>query len=103
MNMPGMNHGSGGMSVTTSIADGQIFTTPPRQLAFTFEHPMRLTAVRLTTATGETVPVQVPPQSQGTSRVDVALPILDPDSYTLVWGADAGDHRMNGTIRFRVR
>ena len=102
MNMSGMSHGSG-MSVMTSILDGQVFTAAPRSVAFTFEHPMRLTTVRLTTATGETVPVQVPSQSQGTSRVEVALPTLEPDSYILVWAADAGDHRMNGTIRFRVR
>ena len=101
--MSGMNHGGGDMTVTTSITDGQVLSPAPRSIRFTFGHPMQLSRIRLATATGETIPVRLPAASGPSATVDVGLPTLDPDSYTLSWAASAGDHDMSGTIRFRVR
>jgi methionine-rich copper-binding protein CopC len=102
--MAGMNHGGGrAMAVTTSIADGAVLTTPPTSLRVTFPYPMRLTNARLSVASGENIPVQFPQTLTLVTTTTVSFPRLDADSYTLTWAADAGDHTMSGTVRFRVR
>lgn len=102
----GMDHskmGHGGMAVTTSIVDGAVLTAAPTSMRVQFPHPMRLTVARLTVASGETIPVRIPAGTTPTDAADITFPRLDADSYILTWGANAGDHAMNGTVRFRVR
>jgi methionine-rich copper-binding protein CopC len=102
--MAGMNHGaSSAMTVTTSIADGAILTSAPTSLRVTFPHAMRLTSARLSVASGETIPVRLPAGTAPATTADIMFPRLDADSYSLTWGANAGDHTMGGTVRFRVR
>jgi|GEM_PF-525924 len=104
--MAGMDHskmGNGGPVVTTSIADGAVLMTAPTSMRVQFPHPMRLTAARLTVASGETIPVRMPTSTIPTDAADITFPRLDADSYILTWGANAGDHAMSGTVRFRVR
>jgi methionine-rich copper-binding protein CopC len=97
--MAGMNH----MAITTSIADGAVLTTPPTSMRIQFPHPMRLSRARLNVASGETIPVRVPESLTLVTATDIGFPRLSPDSYVLTWSADAGDHTMSGTVRFRVR
>jgi methionine-rich copper-binding protein CopC len=102
--MSGMNHGGGSaMTVTTSIADGAVLTSAPTSLRVTFPHAMRLTSARLSVASGETIPVRLPAGTAPATTADIMFPRLDADSYSLTWGANAGDHTMGGTVRFRVR
>jgi methionine-rich copper-binding protein CopC len=101
--MAGMKHDGASMRVTTSIADGAVLTTAPTSMRINFPHAMRLTSVRLSVATGETIPVRLPTGTAPTTTADITFPRLEADSYTLTWGADAGDHTMGGTVRFRVR
>jgi methionine-rich copper-binding protein CopC len=101
--MAGMNHSGSSMTVITSIADGATLTTPPSSMRVTFPHAMRLTSARLSVASGETIPVRLSNAGAATTTADILFPRLDADSYTLTWGADAGDHTMGGTVRFRVR
>ena len=101
--MAGMNHSGSSMKVTTSIADGAVLTTPPRNITVQFPHAMALTSARLTTASGERIALQIPATRTPATSVAIPLPRLDADSYTFMWGADAGDHNMSGTVRFSVR
>lgn len=101
--MAGMQHDGASMRVTTSIADGTVLTTAPTSMRINFPHAMRLTSVRLSVATGETIPVRMPMGTAPATTADIIFPRLEADSYTLTWGADAGDHTMGGTVRFRVR
>jgi methionine-rich copper-binding protein CopC len=101
--MAGMNHSGGSMTVTTSIIDGASLSTAPTSMRITFPHAMRLTSARLSVASGETIPVRLPTETTATTTADITFPRLDPDSYSLTWGADAGDHKMSGTVRFAVR
>lgn len=104
--MAGMNHsggGMGGMAVTTSIANGAVLTASPRTITVNFPHAMALTSARLTTASGERVALQIPTSRTPTTSVAITLPRLDADRYSFVWGADAGDHNMSGTVNFQVR
>ena len=101
--MAGMNHSGSSMKVTTSISDGAVLTTPPRNITVQFPHAMALTSARLTTASGERIAIQIPATRTPATSVAIPLPRLDADSYTFMWGADAGDHTMSGTVRFSVR
>lgn len=101
--MGGMKHDGASMRVTTSIADGAVLTTAPTSMRINFPHAMRLTSARLSVATGETIPVRLPTGTAPTNTADITFARLEADSYTLTWGADAGDHTMGGTVRFRVR
>lgn len=101
--MGGMKHDGASMRVTTSIADGAVLTTAPTSMRINFPHAMRLTSARLSVATGETIPVRLPTGTVPTTTADITFARLEADSYTLTWGADAGDHTMGGTVRFRVR
>jgi methionine-rich copper-binding protein CopC len=98
-----MKHDGASMRVTTSIADGAVLTTAPTSMRISFPHALRLTSARLSVATGETIPVRMPTGAAPTNTADITFPRLEPDSYTLTWGADAADHTMGGTVRFRVR
>jgi copper resistance protein C len=101
--MAGMNHSGASMSVTTSIADGATLTTPPTAMRLTFPHPMRLSSARLSVASGETIPVRFPESLTPVTSTEITFSRLEPDTYSLTWGANAGDHTMGGTVHFRVR
>jgi len=91
------------MTIKSSIADGAVLATRPVSIRFDFGHPMKLTRVRLSTATGETVPVKFTVAATPSASAEATFAALAPDSYSLVWAADAGDHIMGATIHFTVR
>lgn len=91
------------MEMRPSILDGAVLTTRPDRIDFTFTPAMRLIAARLTTATGETIPVQFDATAPAATAATVRFAPLPPDSYTLTYTADMGDHTMPGRVRFTVR
>ena len=94
---------SAGMTITSSIVDGATLTSPPSSVRLQFGHPVRLTNLRLSTITGEAIPVKFDAKAGPRTSAEVSFEALSPDSYILTFGGDAGDHTMGGTIRFKVR
>lgn len=100
------HHGQTGMAameIRTSIPDGAVLTQRPARIDLTFTPAMRLASARLTTATGETVPVRFNANAPAGTAAAVQFAPLGPDSYTFTFTADAGDHTMPGRVRFTVR
>lgn len=91
------------MEITTSIADGATLTMTPDRIDFTFTPAMRLSSVRLTTATGETIPVVFDAKAPPAKAARVMFGPLAQGSYTLIYNVDAGDHIMPGRVKFTVR
>ena len=87
----------------TSVADGAVLTTRPDRIDFTFTPAMRLIAARLSTATGEEIPVRFDAEGPAATTASVHFPALSPDNYTLTYIADMGDHTMPGRVRFTIR
>ena len=101
----GGHHGQGDMAtmeISTSIVNGANVTTRPQQIDFTFTPAMRLASVRLTTTTGETIPVQFDANAAPATTATARFTALAPDSYTLDYSVDALDHLMSGRVRFTV-
>lgn len=91
------------MEMRPSILDGAVLTAAPDRVDFTFTPAMRLIAAQLTTATGEIIPVQFDAEAPEATTATVRFAPLAPDSYTLTYTADMGDHTMPGRVRFTVR
>lgn len=91
------------MEMRPSIADGAVLTSPPDRIELSFSPAMRLIAARLTTATGELIPLEFDAAAPATRTATVRFAPLQPDSYTLTYTADMGDHTMPGRVRFTVR
>lgn len=88
---------------TTSVAEGARLETAPPAITVQFEHPAIVGAVRLTTATGETVPLAWTPPRAAAVTMTVPLPRLDPDRYRLAWRVIAQDgHVMAGALNFTI-
>lgn len=104
---PHQGHGGGhegmhDMTIGLSIEDGAVLTAAPKEIRLDFKPAMRLASVRLTTATGERVPVTFD-SSKPVETAIVSFAPLTPESYEFSFSADAGDHEMPGRIRFTVR
>lgn len=91
------------MEMRPSIAEGAVLTTRPDRVDFTFTPAMRLIAARLTTQTGELIPVEFDAAAPAATTATVRFAPLSPDSYTLTYTADMGDHTMPGRVGFTVR
>lgn len=88
--------------VTTTPADGAMTQGAPEVFTATFPHPMRLTAVTVTTQGRETVNVPVAAAAP-TTRVTARLPRLAAGNHVVNWTAEGPDgHRMTGAVRFMV-
>ncbi|MBU6372299.1 MAG: copper resistance protein CopC [Alphaproteobacteria bacterium] len=90
------------MSIRLSVADGAVLTTRPTSVRFEFVPAMRLRTVALSNAAGERIPVTFDGKAKAAAVV-VTFAALEPDSYTLAFSADAGDHDMPGRVRFTVK
>ncbi len=91
------------MEMRPSITDGAVLTTRPDKVDIAFTPAMRLVAARLTTATGETIPVMFDATSPAATSATIRFAPLAPDSYTFTYTTDMGDHTMSGRVRFTVR
>ena len=99
----GAQAGMAAMEIKISIADGAVLTQRPARIDLTFTPAMRLASARLTTATGEIVPVRFNAAAPAGPTATVQFAPLSPDSYTFTFTADSGDHTMPGRVRFTVR
>jgi methionine-rich copper-binding protein CopC len=101
----GAHHGGhqASMEMRPSIAEGAVLTTRPDKIDISFTPAMRLIAARLTTATGETIPVRFDAAAPATALATIRFASLAPDSYTFTYTSDMGDHTMSGRVRFTVR
>lgn len=91
------------MEMRPSITDGAVLTTRPDKVDIAVTPAMQLVAARLTTATGETVPVQFDASAPAATSATIKFAPLAPDSYTFTYTMDMGDHTMSGRVRFTVR
>lgn len=98
-------HGAAGAQahgVVTSPADGAMTQGSPEWFTATFQHPMRLTAVTVSSEGSEPRNVAIA-ASAATTRVTARLPRLAAGNHRLSWTAEGADgHRMTGSVRFMV-
>ncbi len=86
----------------TEPSNGAELTEPPKTIRVSFIMPMRITVLKLTTETGETIPVALG-QQKAARKFAVAIPELEPDSYSVEWQARGRDgHTMSGSFEFLV-
>ncbi len=86
----------------TEPSNGAELTEPPKTIRVSFIMPMRITVLKLTTETGETIPVALG-QQKAAREFAVAIPELEPDSYSVEWQARGHDgHAMSGSFEFSV-
>jgi methionine-rich copper-binding protein CopC len=91
------------MIKSTTIAEGATLGASPPSVTVVLEHAAGIGSVRLTTVTGETIPLTFTPPRTIVATFTIPLPRLDPDRYKLEWRAIAQDgHVMAGAINFAV-
>lgn len=87
----------------TTPSDGAVLPVAPDLIAMTFDHPMRITMVRLTDADGNEFEIT---RSDGAAPVTVfraAPAALGAGTYTVEWRGLAGDgHAMKGSFAFEI-
>jgi methionine-rich copper-binding protein CopC len=77
-------------------------TAAPKTLDLEFEHPARLTKIKLTTGDKE-IPVVVDTTAPAAKSFSVPLPALAPGKYDAKWATLGADgHAMTGTLSFTV-
>lgn len=91
------------MVKSTTIAEGATLAASPPSVTVVFDHAAGVGSVRLTTVTGETIPLNFTPPRTKVTSFTIPLPRLDPDRYKLEWRAIAQDgHVMAGGLSFGV-
>ena len=78
----------------TEPSNGAELTEPPKTIRVSFIMPMRITVLKLTTETGETIPVALG-QQKAARNFAVAIPELEPDSYSVEWQARGHDGHLH--------
>lgn len=91
------------MVQSVTIADRSTLRAPPENISITFEHAASFGSARLTTATGEVIPLTYTPPRGASRTFTIPLPRLDPDRYRFTWRVIAEDgHVMSGGVMFTV-
>ena len=76
--------------------------TAPDSLNLQFDHPTRLTKLKLTTS-GQEIPVPIDASAPAATSFTVRLPVLAPGRYELRWSTMGDDgHPMTGNLSFGV-
>ncbi len=100
--MPMKMDKSAPMVTGTEPSNGAELTNTPKTIGVSFMMPMRITVLKLTTETGETIPVELR-QQKAAQNFAVSIPALEPDSYSVEWQARGRDgHTMSGSFEFSV-
>ena len=100
--MPMKMDKSAPMVTGTEPSNGAELTNTPKTIGVSFMMPMRITVLKLTTETGETIPVELG-QQKAARKFAVSIPALEPDSYSVEWQARGRDgHTMSGSFEFSV-
>ncbi len=75
----------------------------PQELKLKFDESVKMAKFELTRA-GAVVPIALAPNQAPVAEVDIAMPVLEPGSYTVTWSALTVDdgHVVRGTFSFVV-
>lgn len=88
---------------TTTPADGAILKAKPEVIAMTFDQPMRLTLIRLTSSDGAEIDVTRSDGMVPVTEFEATPGEMGPGAYTLKWrGLSSDGHPMNGSFSFRI-
>lgn len=88
----------------TVPANGETVTEAPAVIAITFDEPMRVTRIELTSAGGDAFPLERTDGMAPVTRFEATPPPLPAGRYTVTWrGLSADGHPMSGRFSFDVR
>ena len=89
---------------TTAPADGETVTEAPAVIAISFDEPMRVTRIELTSADGDAFALERTDGMAPVTRFEATPPPLPAGRYTVKWrGLSADGHPMSGRFSFDVR
>ena len=89
---------------TTAPADGEAVTEAPAVIAISFDEPMRVTRIELTSAGGDAFALERTDGMAPVTRFEATPPPLPAGRYTVTWrGLSADGHPMSGRFSFEVR
>lgn len=88
----------------TVPANGETVTEAPAVIAITFDEPMRVTRIELTSAGEDAFPLERTDGMAPVTRFEATPPPLPAGRYTVTWrGLSADGHPMSGRFSFDVR
>lgn len=96
-------HGAMTGLIASVPADGSTVESGIDRIELSFDHPMAVRLIQLSTLALERIPVQFEAQDGPVTSIEAEMEPLDPGEYELSWRADGGDHEMSGSIRFTVQ
>ena len=83
--------------------DGAVLASPPDVVSIAFDVPMRITVIRLTSETGDTIALERSDDMQPVTDFRATPPALPNGRYTVEWrGLSADGHAMKGRFSFEV-
>ena len=87
----------------TSPESGAVLTESPTELSIQFTGPAKLISLELTGSNSEVVKIDVSEATSVDGLVNVQIPPLSPDSYTVSWRALSIDgHPAKGSFTFTI-
>ena len=87
----------------TTPADGAVLTASPPAISMAFDHPMRITLIRLTDADGAEFTVTRHDGMAPVTAFEAVPEVLSPGHYTVEWrGLSSDGHAMEGRFSFEV-
>lgn len=88
----------------TVPANGEAVAEAPAVIAISFDEPMRVTRIELTSAGGDAFPLERTDGMAPVTRFEANPPPLPAGRYTVTWrGLSADGHPMSGRFSFDVR
>ena len=83
--------------------DDAVLASPPDVVSISFDAPMRITVIRLTSETGDTFELERSDDMQPVTEFRATPPVLPNGRYTVEWrGLSADGHAMKGRFSFEV-
>ena len=83
--------------------DGAVLAAPPDVVSITFDAPMRITVIRLTSEVGDVFELGRSDDMQPVTNFRATPPALPNGRYTVEWrGLSADGHAMKGLFSFEV-
>ena len=89
---------------TTTPGNGDVVATAPAVIAISFDKPMRVTFIELTSADGDAFALERTDEMAPVVRFEAAPPPLPAGRYEVQWrGLSEDGHAMSGRFSFEVR
>ena len=83
--------------------DGAVLSVAPEVISISFDRPMRITALRLTSATGDAFELEGPDASTPLTELRAVSPPLPEGRYVVEWrGLSADGHPVKGRFSFEI-